>query len=150
MSQARAISNPAVTANPAMAPTMGLRQRSIWTTGSAAGSFTSPLNTSSAAVRSTPEQNARPRPASTTAATPSSASSRRNAAASETIMGRVSAFSALGRLMVTTATRDPGLAGSTRMRSPESGDVAAIGSGGVGLTSFSVWYTDERREWGWE
>nr|CAD1817812.1 unnamed protein product [Ananas comosus var. bracteatus] len=66
-SQARAISNPAVTANPATAPAMGLRHAAMAATGSAAGSLTSPLKTFSTAVRSTPEQKAQPRPARTTA-----------------------------------------------------------------------------------
>ncbi|GKV27452.1 hypothetical protein SLEP1_g36624 [Rubroshorea leprosula] len=51
-----------VTANPLMAPIMGLGHRSIWATMLDSRSFTSPLNTSSTAVRSTPEQNARPNP----------------------------------------------------------------------------------------
>ena len=103
ISQARAISNPAVTANPPMAPTIGFRHRSICTTGSISTSFTSPLNTSSAAVRSTPEQNARPDPVITMTRTKSSASRLLNARARSTIIGLVSEFSSCGRLIVTKA-----------------------------------------------
>nr|CAD1842368.1 unnamed protein product [Ananas comosus var. bracteatus] len=50
-----------------MAPTMGLRHAAMAMTGSALGSLTSPLKMFSSAVRSTPEQQARPRSARTTA-----------------------------------------------------------------------------------
>jgi len=104
MSQARAISNPAVTANPLMAPIIGLRQSSICTTGSLSGSFTSPLKTSSAAVRSTPEQNDRPDPVNMMTRTHASRSSVLNAWARSTIMGRVNEFREPGRLIVISAT----------------------------------------------
>ncbi|GKV41767.1 hypothetical protein SLEP1_g49259 [Rubroshorea leprosula] len=45
-----------------MALIMGLGHHSIWATVLDSRSFTSPLNTSSVAVRSMPEQNARPDP----------------------------------------------------------------------------------------
>lgn len=114
ISQARAISKPAVTANPLMAPMMGLGQSSIWATGSVLGSLTSPLKTSSAAVRSTPEQKARPDPDRIMARTESSPPRVLIARARSTIMGRVKEFRDLGRLIVTVAM-PPG-SWATRMR----------------------------------
>lgn len=103
MSQARAISNPAVTANPLMAPIIGLRHRSICTTVSVSASFTSPLNTSSADVRSTPEQNERPDPVNIITRAESSRSRLLKAWARSTIIGRVSELRESGRLIVTVA-----------------------------------------------
>ena len=103
ISQASAISNPAVTANPPMAPIMGLRARSIWATGSDSKSFTSPLKTSSADVKSTPEQKARPDPDRIMTRTESSRSRDLNAWAMSVIIDLVNEFSDFGRFIVTYA-----------------------------------------------
>lgn len=103
ISQAKASSNPAVMAKPLIAPMIGFRNRSIWITGSVSGSFTSPLKTDSAAVKSTPEQKDRPDPVKITTCTDSSASISLNAFARSTIISLVSELRDFGRLIVMTA-----------------------------------------------
>uniref|UniRef100_A0A7C9CH67 Uncharacterized protein n=1 Tax=Opuntia streptacantha TaxID=393608 RepID=A0A7C9CH67_OPUST len=128
ISQASAISNPAVTANPAMAPTIGFPHRSICATGSPSTSLTSPLNTSSAAVRSTPEQKARPEPDRMMTRTESSAARPLKACAISLIIDLVNEFRDFGRLIVTPAM--PPESRVTKMRF--SGEVVAIWGVGRG------------------
>ncbi|KAJ0035813.1 hypothetical protein Pint_24331 [Pistacia integerrima] len=83
-----------------MAPIIGFLHRSICATGSDSISLTSPLNTSSAAVRSTPEQNDRPDPDKIITRTEGSLSKDLNAWAISVIIDLVNEFNDFGRLIV--------------------------------------------------
>ena len=93
---------------------MGFLHSSIWATVSVSTSFTSPLNTFSAAVRSTPEQNARPDPVKMMTRTDSSLPKALIWRAKRTIIGLVKEFSDLGRFIVIVAM--PFRSRVTRMR----------------------------------